>query len=565
VEVELLARRQVPSAAAIWLAGMLVHAPACGRAAATQTPAGRSALRSPAAYLHVLVEQDPQYRYEPEEAERSIATLGRDLRRVFYGARCILDDSLQAQFLGLSTDALRREWWRRYCALRDPTPTTPENEWLVEHEARVAYAREHFHTARPPYWDARGDVYIQWGAPLAVSREDSDVRIGVGYVPKREVWQYRDPAQVAVFEQPSPASPWVYGISSAKQSNRPDILRDATEPGFYAHPDLDLPTFGEIAPDARGGGASYAPSHSVIVAPSALESGKEGYATPGAAHRPLRYVFDADVFRGPEPRVRVEVHVQMDLRDLGFAPQDSLEVARYRVEAVMLDDSVRVEARADYDDSVSVQDPVRAERPTLWPGQVDFALAPGLYRLVLRVIDRRTTAEGTYKADVRVPALAAGKLALSDVEMASAIDALPEGAWSRFAKHGRVVVPNPVATYGAARPMLGYFEVYGLRLDAAGHSRYRVTYALVPRTRVRRQGWFPKEGYEDRPYVSASFTGSGRERDAREELHIDVAALEPDDYDLTLTVRDLLAGSEATTRAWFHVAARGDAEDGGGR
>lgn len=77
----------------------------------------------------------------------------------------------------------REEWLRKYWKQRDPTLTTPENEAFQEFERRIQYVRihysarwndRHFKNKRDQFlrdgwphapWDARGELYIKFGAP----------------------------------------------------------------------------------------------------------------------------------------------------------------------------------------------------------------------------------------------------------------------------------------------------------------------------------------------------------------------------------------------------------------
>lgn len=56
---------------------------------------------------------------------------------------------------------------RRFWILRDPTPTTHENERLIEHWGRIAYARRRFTQAvNSPYrTDDRGTIFVKFGPP----------------------------------------------------------------------------------------------------------------------------------------------------------------------------------------------------------------------------------------------------------------------------------------------------------------------------------------------------------------------------------------------------------------
>ncbi len=77
----------------------------------------------------------------------------------------------------------REEWFRKFWKELDPTPTTLENEALMEFERRIQYVRanfsaywnaRHFKNKRDQYlregwphapWDARGELYIKFGEP----------------------------------------------------------------------------------------------------------------------------------------------------------------------------------------------------------------------------------------------------------------------------------------------------------------------------------------------------------------------------------------------------------------
>ena len=51
----------------------------------------------------------------------------------------------------------------------------------------------------------------------------------------------------------------------------------------------------------------------------------------------------------------------------------------------------------------------------------------------------------------------------------------------------------------------------------------------------------------------SSFKGDGGTSDLVEDLRIDVGTLASDAYDLVLTVKDLVAGTQATSRSSFSI------------
>ena len=86
-------------------------------------------------------------------------------KELYYGIKAVATPAEFREFEKISGRE-RVEWLRIFWAAKDPTPTTPENEFYDEHQRRVAYAAENFHTSRYGYlWDDRGEIYVRYGEP----------------------------------------------------------------------------------------------------------------------------------------------------------------------------------------------------------------------------------------------------------------------------------------------------------------------------------------------------------------------------------------------------------------
>jgi hypothetical protein len=284
-----------------------------------------------------------------------------------------------------------------------------------------------------------------------------------------------------------------------------------------------------------------------------IESGSDRFVLRGSPQASIWYVFDVDVFKGPPGRMRVEVHYQFNLQDLTFQWRDSLYVARYEVQGLLLDRDVHEVASDSYSETLEAKQFRSTLEGRLLPGQLSFEVREGPYRLAIRFRDQIGGGEGTYLTDIDVPRLDGAQLALSDIEMATKI-VYADASWhERFVKNDRLVMPNPIGVYRRGKTLTSYFEVYGLQLGDDSACHYKVTWSIVPRGFTRHEGWFPEEGETSKPYVSASYEGVAGTRELVEELRVDVAALSEDTYDLVLTVRDLLSGQEASTRTAFSI------------
>ncbi|MDE2771241.1 MAG: GWxTD domain-containing protein [Bacteroidota bacterium] len=90
-------------------------------------------------------------------------------------------------------------WWRA----QDPLPASEVNERMMEHVRRVEYALEHYVCNTCPVgYDARGEIYVRYGAPERITRIVFDdpllidaiyqpgVAVSPGDFPENEFWRY---------------------------------------------------------------------------------------------------------------------------------------------------------------------------------------------------------------------------------------------------------------------------------------------------------------------------------------------------------------------------------------
>ena len=90
-------------------------------------------------------------------------------------------------------------WWRT----QDPLPASEVNERMMEHVRRVEYALEHYVCITCPVgYDARGEIYVRYGAPERMTRIVFDdpllidaiyqpgVAVSPGDFPENEFWRY---------------------------------------------------------------------------------------------------------------------------------------------------------------------------------------------------------------------------------------------------------------------------------------------------------------------------------------------------------------------------------------
>ena len=102
-------------------------------------------------------------------------------------------------------------------------------------------------------------------------------------------------------------------------------------------------------------------------------------------------------------------------------------------------------------------------------------VAPEPQRLVVEVRDRGTGSIGTFR-EFREFRTVDSLMAMSDLLLASGIQpktAFPEG------RDDLRVTPNPLHTYGRSEPVFIYLEIYNLKEDRFGRTKYRISYRLT--------------------------------------------------------------------------------------
>ncbi len=102
-------------------------------------------------------------------------------------------------------------------------------------------------------------------------------------------------------------------------------------------------------------------------------------------------------------------------------------------------------------------------------------VAPRPHRIVVEVRDRGTGSIGTFR-ELRAFEAGDSLLVVSDLLLASDIKpktSFPEG---RDDLH---VTPNPLHTYARSEPVFIYLEIYNLKMDRFGRTKYRISYRLT--------------------------------------------------------------------------------------
>ena len=496
-----------------------------------------------------------------------------------------------------------RAFWQR----RDPTPATPENEWLVEHIRRIMYARRHFFSSRGP-WDRRGEIYIRYGHPAHWSRSDNvrfEIDPEVVRVKERLLMSLTDDARKELIaniqrirtsvrqpgEKVGPGFEGTVGLTDFENvdygprvnargsppqvvrgritSDMPLSHRDAGigtdhSRGYPLFPvDGDKPWEYWIYPEVNGG--------IEIVFTSLARGGDFDYPIPSSIRAEARDNAVVWNRRRPEDIVNRAVAREPSLLDLrretldfyadmadfrGKQRQTRLEIY-YSLPVSEQPETTQYERGLALFDTTWTPIFQKVEPLSNISDQTDIIvdrlvvdIPPGRYYLGVQVHDTAGNRLGTQKQAIEVESYTGDGLMLSDIELANRIEEQEADSLN--------IIPQPSKSFAAGQPVAIYYEIYGLTKDTFGQTRYQMHYRIAPA-----QGQAPAVrvlqsvgkllGIVSEKEFTVSYEQVGETESELSYLEIDVTDSTQGMYELEVKISDLNASAQVAKSTTFKI------------
>ncbi|MDE2999063.1 MAG: tetratricopeptide repeat protein [Gemmatimonadota bacterium] len=272
---------------------------------------------------------------------------------------------------------------------------------------------------------------------------------------------------------------------------------------------------------------------------------------PTFATGPLAYFFDSAGFKGAQDASNLEVYYGIPLWELAFNPgPDGKPTARLKNGVALYNDANEPVLRRDGDFELFSDVAADTARRAFVPEILRVSAPPGRYRMSVQVIDTGTGRSQVYEQQVLLPSFARGYLRLSGIQMAASIRPATD---DRFRKGDIQVVPNPTRTYERGQSVFIYYEVYNLKRDDFGATRYRVAYEMRSAlsgsvgARIRSGiGKLLNIRQHDQASISIEYAHIGNREDDQGYVELDMAASDPGEKFLRVTVTDQASGQTTT-------------------
>ncbi len=131
----------------------------------------------------------------------------------------------------------------------------------------------------------------------------------------------------------------------------------------------------------------------------------------------------------------------------------------------------------EWEKTKTLADSADANLDLLIPDQINLVLAPGIYAMALKVLDKHADRSTVYHDTLSVPEFDSRSLQISDIQFSSVIErSTEEGA---FVKNGLLIAPQPSRLFGAHLPILYFYvEVYNLDISEAQKGSFSATYKI---------------------------------------------------------------------------------------
>ena len=491
----------------------------------------------------------------------------------------------------------KKEIERAFWAARDPNPATVVNERLVEHYRRIMFSRTHFSAGKSP-WDRRGEIYIRYGDP-------DDLQRFVGGSNEADMFMKATrPNQSSIRElgrrrgnlgsDASIMAPVRAGATETEhdfimptQKPEVDAIREfnrefryrlrargahATESwvfvpfnlemffvdqrgnGIYDYPDIMMDPTALIS---LTGSARQERFHPETIADLLVAKTPEEYEHDFGGE-PLQFVFDTVTYRTDDRKTEVELTYSIPTWQFGSV-QDGQGLRTWLDSHVALRDKALQPVVAHAERIGPIERPVspqtqRKNNIRLHTMAVSFTAPPGEYETGVELQDQASRRIGVFKRWSLVADYSGDSLLISDLKLSTAIE--PDDGTGKFVRNGLSIAPNPGRLYQRGQLVYVYYEIYNLKGDDVGDTRYDTIYEITPKGAVLRDRSRTQTGENDP--ILLMFEDTGTKPDEARFTSLDTTELPAGEYALTMTLADRTSGQSVSKATSFVVVGPGD-------
>ena len=485
----------------------------------------------------------------------------------------IISDEEKDVFNRLETDDERANFIEQFWQRRDLDPQTSINEFKEEHYRRIAYADDHFFSAKAGWRTDRGRTYILWGPP-----DDREIRPSAGRY-ERLPYEGGGTTVTYAFER------WYYrhipGIGSDIELEFVDKTGTAEyrlalgleDKDALLHTDVGLTLAEELGMMDKSQRPYFTPSSGnnpliqgmmrtrakdrpfarmaryfdVQKAPDIQFTDLQQAVDSRVLYHSLPFKVMSNSIKLDQSRTMLAVSVELRNKDLTFQEENG----RHRASVKIYGRAVGLTGRVltEFEELVALEympDRIEEGRMESSIYQEQMLAPPGLYKLHLILEDLYGEKLGTMDTGLVAPNYESKKLATSPLILANSIrrlSTLPDSL-EMFVLGDLKVIPNVRGTFTPDSHLPVYLQVYNLQVDQSlGRPSPETVYEVIRDGKVVSK-------VSDTDNQDLAFFSEER---AVFVQYVDLEGLRPGDYSIRVTVQDGVANESVVTRDRFKI------------
>ena len=267
---------------------------------------------------------------------------------------------------------------------------------------------------------------------------------------------------------------------------------------------------------------------------------------PRFHHPPLDFYFDLASFRAPEGGSTLEVYYGIPAAQVRVGQRRDVSYIQVKCALALAPADYSVIHRTSSSRAYRVASDFSGAQKAFMPELLKLRVPPGKYDLQVQIKDLLSGHNGIYRQTVDVEEYPDDRLRISDIQLAATIG--EKKLQERFKKGDVWVVPMPTRNYRGAQQVYAYYEIYNLKKDRFGHTRFKVKYAVRYVSKpIRGALGSVASGLRSlfrskRPSVSISYEHEGTDPNEQGYLEFDLDKVKHGVNVLEVEIKDLVSG-----------------------
>lgn len=286
------------------------------------------------------------------------------------------------------------------------------------------------------------------------------------------------------------------------------------------------------------------------------------YYRPSVGKDALHFFYDVADFRGTNGKTIVEVYYGIPPAEVTVGKGDRDYLIHTKGTLALSDASheniYRTHGILSYQNSREFP----KTRGVFIPDLIRIEASPGeKYQLQVQLEDELSGRVGAYKQELTVSDFNSEGVKISGIQLASSIT--DTGTNDRLKKKDIYVSPMASRSYPLGSRVFAYFEIYNLKRDTFGQTRYKVQYRVQfnPRNTIGLAGVITSGIRtllrQQKPQISVTYEQVGTDEAEREYVELDLKKAKPGVNVVEITVQDKVSGEKATREVVFFYGGSG--------